>query len=54
MTTYYQPQLQQQKQPPPRRVNLAIPIVAPPPETNLQQGIPKPNPSSTPAAASTT
>lgn len=30
MTTYYQPQPQTSQQPPPRRVNLAIPIVAPP------------------------
>lgn len=52
MTTYYQPQAP--KQPPPRRVNLAIPIVAPS-ELNQQQHASKSNPSQTPppTAAST-
>lgn len=50
MTTYYQPQAP--KQPPPRRVNLAIPIVAPP-ELN-QQHASKANPSQTPPPTATT
>lgn len=36
MTTFYQPQQQNNKQLPPRRMNLAIPIVAPP-ESNQSQ-----------------
>lgn len=51
MTTYYQPQQQPQQQPPPRRVNLAIPIVAPPPELNQPQGNLKTNLSTTPPPA---
>lgn len=47
MTTYYQPQQQPQQQLPPRRVNLAIPIVAPPAE-HIQQGTSKTSLSPTP------
>ncbi|VVC26892.1 Btz domain [Cinara cedri] len=50
MTTYYQPQAP--KQPPPRRVNLAIPIVAPS-EHNQQQHASKSNPTQTPPPTAT-
>lgn len=38
MTTFYQPQ--QPTQTPPRRVNLAIPIVTPPPEQVVPKSVP--------------
>jgi len=37
MTTFYQPQQQNNKQIPQRRMNLAIPIVAPPESNQSQQ-----------------